>query len=531
MYCIIINIRYYLWFDLTLKSLKKLILFQKRLGKLPSLAPYMLFHSKFIGTLMKFLYIFMVFSIFLAPTLDAGKWNKPLYLNNGHMASNIESIVFDSLYNMWVGTNACLWKVNKDADSVSFIPYLTRGDDTVTYSNFPASYKADASIFFHGQTAVASCADTLLYLTQESIIKFDESYPLFKEIEFENPRLDKIVYYDSSFYMILRNSDFIFPGIFKLSERDSTLTRVFRFDSEKYLPELMGSARYLTTLNNQLIYPSELYGATTYNSQTAERKYVDFREKVKDTNMFVKSSFLYDGIMYFTTGQFQFYKLNMTSFDFTVEDLTTSPLYLNNIEEKSNMVINIKEVNEDYMLFLGIDVHRDSSLYIRYNNTNKWELINLSPDEECDLVSRLNIHLTPDKTRLWFYFRWWTPVEGDDGKKYSHFLRSYDIYASPDNVEETEALPTLYPTKVYPNPAKRSINVDFFIHPDFSQKVKFQIYNYMGIIIKDLDGSYTYNAQTAFGKKQIDIENLHHGIYYFVIDNGSEKRSIGFAVE
>jgi hypothetical protein len=75
------------------------------------------------------------------------------------------------------------------------------------------------------------------------------------------------------------------------------------------------------------------------------------------------------------------------------------------------------------------------------------------------------------------------------------------------------------------------VTVNFFLNPNYREKVKFEIYDYMGCKIKELDGSYSYNASEAFGSKQIDVEDISTGIYYLVIDNGSEKRSIGFAVE
>jgi hypothetical protein len=53
----------------------------------------------------------------------------------------------------------------------------------------------------------------------------------------------------------------------------------------------------------------------------------------------------------------------------------------------------------------------------------------------------------------------------------------------------------------------------------------------MGRKVKALDNTYSYDQRTAFGTKTIDVVGIETGAYYLVIDNGNEKRSIGFLVE
>jgi hypothetical protein len=92
-------------------------------------------------------------------------------------------------------------------------------------------------------------------------------------------------------------------------------------------------------------------------------------------------------------------------------------------------------------------------------------------------------------------------------------------------------MPTVQATKIYPNPTKKTATVRFFLNPNFRDNVKFEIYDYMGRKVKSLDNTYSYDQRTAFGTKTIDVVGIETGAYYLVIDNGNEKRSIGFLVE
>jgi hypothetical protein len=207
-------------------------------------------------------------------------------------------------------------------------------------------------------------------------------------------------------------------------------------------------------------------------------------------------------------------------------------MYKNHIDANPNLYISIWEINDDFMMTNNLYQKLDSSIYIKYKGGD-WRVIDRSFLGKYSVDGPEYPVFSPDKDKVWFYFFYTViPDTVINGREMYKFLISYNIYKDTTSVaEETEGFPTVLPTKLYPNPAKRMVTVNFFLNPNYREKVKFEIYDYMGCKIKELDGSYSYNASEAFGSKQIDVEDISTGIYYLVIDNGSEKRSIGFAVE
>ncbi len=112
-----------------------------------------------------------------------------------------------------------------------------------------------------------------------------------------------------------------------------------------------------------------------------------------------------------------------------------------------------------------------------------------------------------------------------DGKSYYKAMEYF-----PDGTS-VEAFPTIVPIKVYPNPAKTYTNVKFYLKPSTRSKVKFDIYNYMGQVVKSLDKEFEYDEYRGFAIKRINTLGMKTGVYYLVVDNGVQKRMFGFAVE
>ncbi len=94
-----------------------------------------------------------------------------------------------------------------------------------------------------------------------------------------------------------------------------------------------------------------------------------------------------------------------------------------------------------------------------------------------------------------------------------------------------EGLPTILAKQVYPNPSKVQTKVEFYVHPDRIDKLSFTIYNYMGEEIDRISTEIDYDYSSFYATKTIDATKYSTGIYYLLIDNGIEKRLVGFAIE
>ncbi len=85
-------------------------------------------------------------------------------------------------------------------------------------------------------------------------------------------------------------------------------------------------------------------------------------------------------------------------------------------------------------------------------------------------------------------------------------------------------------TKVYPNPAKTNVSIDFIVEPENLPNVTLELYNLTGILQSKLDYNVDYNDSNGQGTLNCNIENIPNGYYIIVIDNGKRKVAKPFIV-
>ncbi len=215
-------------------------------------------------------------------------------------------------------------------------------------------------------------------------------------------------------------------------------------------------------------------------------------------------------------------------------------IYLYDIEQKTMEEIDLAQtiIAEDYK-----------------NKRNHLGNLELSPIAIFDCKGNIYINLTfdgdatlykikedrtaeeykiPGFTRVWDVTRsgrnsnWFRGYYGN----YNDSDAAYKVVEHfPDGTGLEGAPPTLLPINVYPNPSKTYTNVKFYLQPSTKASLKCSIYNYMGSLIAELDNEIEYDETTGFATKRIETGSLNTGIYYLLVDNGSEKRLFGFAVE
>ncbi len=85
-------------------------------------------------------------------------------------------------------------------------------------------------------------------------------------------------------------------------------------------------------------------------------------------------------------------------------------------------------------------------------------------------------------------------------------------------------------SKVYPNPAKTNVSIDFIVEPENLPNISVELYNLTGIIKSKLDYNVDYNDSNGQGTLNCNIENIPNGYYIIVIDNGKHKVAKPFIV-
>ncbi len=100
---------------------------------------------------------------------------------------------------------------------------------------------------------------------------------------------------------------------------------------------------------------------------------------------------------------------------------------------------------------------------------------------------------------------------------------------SPTSVESPTNL--LFMNKLYPNPARNKINIDFGVEPINLNNTKVEIYDYLGRSAVELNPELNYDSGTGRGTFTCDISNLRSGYYITVLTNGKYTRSMPLFVK
>jgi len=85
-------------------------------------------------------------------------------------------------------------------------------------------------------------------------------------------------------------------------------------------------------------------------------------------------------------------------------------------------------------------------------------------------------------------------------------------------------IPDIYIRKLYPNPASTKMTAELMIFPEEIHKVKIEVFNYLGMKVKDLTDLVNVNLSTADAALEFNVDDLDNGIYYFTMSKGREKR-------
>ncbi len=484
---------------------------------------------------MKSLFIYIAFLVLSNFTLTAGKLNEKLYMDVGKDILGQSGYNFDSTGNLWYGTKKSFWLVNKAGDSIKHIDKIVRGTDTVWYNKYTTDEDRIATIAFGEETAIANCHDTILYITADKILKFDKSFPFFKNTERKYPVIDKAFYIDSTYYCFIlpaKRYTYPFDGIVKFDTRTEQWSefKFFSYSDIKESTNFIYSNRFMFKYDSSLVYTAYSCGLVFINDTTSTL--LDFREVFSDYEIISTHSYCRrNDLIYISTTGFQLFKYNLRTNSYEVEDLTKTPMYTDNIKLNPELKINIWEANDRYMLAYNTNCSRSNLLYIKFKD-KEWEKIPMDKFSKYMKMGPPNLILTPEKDRLWFGFISATqPDTTINDIPYHYFLTSYDIFEEPDAIEDTDQFTSLNHTKLYPNPTKKYINLEFSTRPNLRDKMKFEIYDYMGRKVKELDASYAYNTGEDLGIKQIDVEEINSGIYFLLIDNGRDKSCIRFVIE
>jgi len=90
---------------------------------------------------------------------------------------------------------------------------------------------------------------------------------------------------------------------------------------------------------------------------------------------------------------------------------------------------------------------------------------------------------------------------------------------------ESAALPDVWIRKLYPNPSNSNVTVGFFPERSVSSKCKIQMYNTLGMLVKDIHYNLEYDSYNMSASLNFSVSDLPRGAYILTISAGKSNMS------
>ncbi len=262
---------------------------------------------------------------------------------------------------------------------------------------------------------------------------------------------------------------------------------------------------YFENLNGSISYfdvNTQKFDTVNFNSNFNNNDYIVYLGKVYN-----------DSILCFTyliNDEWHFGK-------YDGENFTNLDSYLDQIKYGEKLIKeeppSVELLNNNAFLFRihsGAGNILSDSLYMIDSYLNRYSIGYRDKSSGYDIISKDYLTLT-------------------NGKTYIPFDLGKGVISFPTSVEA----PTkwLFMNKLYPNPAKNAVKVDFSVEPINLPKTKVLIYDYMGRIVRELSPTIDYNQTTGVGTMNCDINGIPTGYYILSITNSKYSKSMPLLVE
>ncbi len=469
---------------------------------------------------MKYLLVILFAFTFLNYTAKATKYGKL------HKVGGIAGgyITFDSENNAWFGCETGLYKVPYGTDSLIKVEEFRDDSQVVKIDYNRVLHEGSPFICFAGENAIIGLVDEIYLLKSDTIININTFIN-----GLNSPFLYTCYSIDNkTFWLNIINKNSTYIGLYHLDPETLTFEHYPWATDGRGYPALGANRMHLHKYKDYYWYPGTSSELTFFNKDTAGIIGLEALMEDSVAFSFKKEGWFCGDTYYFNGYDNKIYKYNLDSGKLTVEDLTNTVVYNENqdlIHQDNTSRIALACVTEKYQI---VKIYAEfAPRFINWYYKEPDDSLYHKIDVDTTLITGFASVFVDKEDMLWASVVYYNDEENREEVGFIKF----DPLAPGTSVEETESMPTLQTTRLYPNPTKRTATVRFFLNPNFRKEVKFDIYDYMGNKIKSLDSEYSYDASIAFGTKTIDVVGMHTGAYYLVIDNGNEKSSIGFIVE
>ena len=292
-----------------------------------------------------------------------------------------------------------------------------------------------------------------------------------------------------------------------------TMEKVIAASKNRYfIPPFIGNGYGLRQIGSKIYFQNMMQTLSYYDMEEKIVDTVSFYPYFKSDEyligprVFINNCFFF---MYYLDNVVHFGKFdgdNFTNFDFYLDLINDGePLSI-----RTDLAVD-KEMNFYFKINSGNGFPKNDSIYIVDENMQKTSLYykNLGLKNEITITQVFTLS-NGDV---------YMPVDSDG------FL----IITNPTTVEAPKNW--IFMNKLYPNPARDRIRVDFGVEPVNLSSTKLEIYDYLGRLALETNPEVEYNSSTGRGTMTCDISKLHTGFYIAVLTNGKYKRSTPLFVE
>ncbi len=471
---------------------------------------------------MKYLLVILFAFTFLNYSAKATKYGKL------HKVGGIAGgyITFDSENNAWFGCETGLYKVPYGTDSLIKVEEFRDDSQVVKIDYNRVLHEGSPFICFAGENKILGLWEEIYLIKKDKIIRIDTLIDNSGVIYLQDCRTID----GKTFWMSIVKDLYSYIGLYHFDPETLSWEHYPWATDGRGYPVLRSNQWHIKKNKDYYWYPGTSSELTFFNKDTAGIIRLEALMEDSVAFSFKKEGWFYGNSYYFSGYDYKIYKYNLDTGELTSDDLTNTIVYtenqdIYNIDQFSR--IRLLCVTEKFKIVGPVCENSPRFLDIYYikNGDSVYHKI----DVDTNIVKAFSLVFSDKNDVCWASVAY--DDEDDNPTVNSLGFIKFDPLAPGTSVEETELMPTLQTTRLYPNPTKRTATVRFFLNPNFRKEVKFDIYDYMGNKIKSLDSEYSYDASIAFGTKTIDVVGMHTGAYYLVIDNGNEKSSIGFIVE
>jgi Secretion system C-terminal sorting domain len=294
---------------------------------------------------------------------------------------------------------------------------------------------------------------------------------------------------------------------------DDTVRNIGTGDDYRLGPDAGHSATSIY-FNNCLYYRSAFADFCYYCGDTARyiRRDAIFEDPDSEDALFLAEYLVQENKIWMVTQENTLLTYDGENFE--------NQLWLKQIPEANNRVHRIRDHIFDkkgnyWILFMQRNYIGNATLY-KFNK-NK------------ELVFRLNSKETPElKDEIFAQLA----IDESNNENDKVYLKTYNglMIFDPDitSVDEVEVLPSLYFSKLFPNPVSSTATVVFYSTHKSIESVKFRLTDYLGREVEILQPEVIYDRTSGKATAQLDVNGVHRGYYYLLIQ--SNEYTVGKAV-